>query len=64
MLLYACNSMNGSNCSVICGNLGEWLSRFVIVEVYDEAVDLGVNIVTLSYDESRSSFMELYVQYV
>jgi hypothetical protein len=40
------------------------LSRFVIVEVYDEAVDLGVHIVTLSYDESRSSFMKLYVKYI
>jgi len=40
------------------------LSRFVIVEVYDDAVDLGVNIVTPSYDEARSSFMDLYVQYI
>jgi len=40
------------------------LNRFVIVAVYDEAVDLGVNIVTLSYDESRSSFMALYVRYI
>ena len=41
-----------------------WVSRYVIVEVYDDDVDFGVNIVILSYDKSRSSFMELYVQYI
>jgi len=40
------------------------VSRYVIVEVYDDDVDFGVNIVILSYDKSRSSFMELYVQYI
>jgi hypothetical protein len=41
-----------------------WVNRFVIVEVYEEVVDLGVNIFTLSYVESMSSFMALYVQYI